>query len=515
MHPLVSVVMSVYNGERFLREAVDSILNQTFSDFELIIINDGSTDETREILESYKDERLVLVDQENMGLTKALNNGIARAKGKYVARQDADDVSKPERLEKQVAFMEAHPAVGLLGTRFEFIDQNGMVTRQGVLPIDNRALHERLKVINQFNHGSVMIRKEALDKVGLFRDFFKYAQDYDLWLRIAEQYEVCNLPECLFCYRELEKAISSSKILTQSLYAGIAAEMGLQRRETGSDALQNGTVPEMPPVQRLSRELHEKLIDFYSQNPRVMLDGLHANTTDDKDLVYLFEKICEEMRQGQVELRKRNEIISRLDTRTQQIVSEQMTLLQEAMRVQFTEAVIRNHREELRQRDEIVRQKDDAAIQLQHQINELTEQLRKSQEKIYNQNGDIIHRDGRISQMQDEFVRFEHQRLELEQQLVQKAVETADRDARIRLIGEEIVKERIKWEAERAHLLKERATERQEFERLNGEMAQRIRDMEQVVAEREQSIVDLLNSKSWKITAPLRKTLDLFSGKSE
>ena len=114
--PKISVVMAVYNGEKYLREAIDSILNQTFKDFEFIIVNDGSTDRTREILESFIDPRIVLIHQEHMGLTKSLNRGIALAKGKYIARQDADDISMAERLEKQFNFLESHENVALLGT---------------------------------------------------------------------------------------------------------------------------------------------------------------------------------------------------------------------------------------------------------------------------------------------------------------------------------------------------------------------------------------------------------------
>src|SRR3989337_2996755 len=123
----VSVIMSVYNGERHLRESVDSILNQTFQDFEFIIINDGSKDQSKYILESYKDERIKLIHNKNMGLTKSLNIGISIAKGKYIARQDADDISEPERLKTQYDFMEANPGLGLIGSQFEVIKENGEI----------------------------------------------------------------------------------------------------------------------------------------------------------------------------------------------------------------------------------------------------------------------------------------------------------------------------------------------------------------------------------------------------
>lgn len=263
MHPIVSIVMSVYNGERFIRESVDSILNQTFRDFELIIINDGSSDKTMEILKSYNDNRIILIIQKNMGLAKALNNGIAMAKGRYIARQDADDKSDLDRLEKQVNYMEANLSVGLLGTMFKVIDENGTFQRNSCLPVEEEIIKERLIEINQFCHGSVMMRKEALEKVGVYRDYFKYAQDYDLWLRISESFQVSNLPEPLYCYRELRNAISSNHIVKQSKYAGVAAMMALQRREKGTDEIQQGITPALPPLKDLSARLQKKIVDFF------------------------------------------------------------------------------------------------------------------------------------------------------------------------------------------------------------------------------------------------------------
>ena len=130
MKPLISVVMSVYNGEKYLKRSIDSILNQTFKDFEFIIINDGSTDKSLEIIKSYDDDRIVLIDQENKGLTKSLNIGIKTASGKYIARQDADDVSLPDRLKKQVDFLEVREDVVLLGCRaYEVIGEKRILSR--------------------------------------------------------------------------------------------------------------------------------------------------------------------------------------------------------------------------------------------------------------------------------------------------------------------------------------------------------------------------------------------------
>lgn len=266
--PLVSVVMSVYNGEKHLRKSVESILNQTFRDFEFKIINDGSTDRTKDVLETYaaKDDRIVLIHQEHMGLTKSLNKGISMAKGKYIARQDADDISKPERLEKQVVFMEAHTAVGLASSFFELIDDKGETIRICGLPLDDKTIKERLPELNQFCHGAAVVRRESIEKVGVYREFFKFAQDYDLWLRISERYEVANMREPLYCRRESEEAISSRKLVLQSKYAGAASAMALQRRQTGADEIQRGNKPGLPSIKQLPKGLQNKLVEFYEDH---------------------------------------------------------------------------------------------------------------------------------------------------------------------------------------------------------------------------------------------------------
>lgn len=602
VNPAVSVVMSVYNGERYLREAVDSILAQTFTDFEFIIIDDGSTDTTREILESFQDGRITLVHQENMGVTRALNSGFALASGKYIARQDADDVSKAERLEKQVAYMEAHPAVGLLGTRFEFIDNFGQVARLSWLPTENRTLQERLKVINQFSHGSVIIRKEALDKVGVFRDFFKYAQDYDLWLRIAEQFEVVNLPEHLFCYRELEKAISSSKILSQSLYAGVAAEMAHHRRATGSDTLQNGMVPELPQVQMLSKDLHEKLVNFYAQNPHDMLNNLQVDLKCYHDMVYLFEEICAKEQQFQAELKNRDKLVNDLDGKTQRIVSEQTNRILELMQTNFKQlfdSAMNKQAEELLQKDKIIALKDSEAAGLKCKIDDLSHQLCGAQEQFKQKGVDVALRDGQIGRLNEELISAEELRIEQDNQLKQKYVELADRDERIRQAEEDLTRadevqteqknlldqksveladrnerlrqaekdlaiaeevrteqnnqlkqiyveladrnERIrqaqeelvqeKQRVEEQMRLKEEMLQRhsndlqattvrlrasvEELSRINAEKDADKMDFQQQLREKEQRIENLLNSKSWKITAPLRAVLELTKTKKK
>ncbi|TGU70215.1 glycosyltransferase [Geomonas terrae] len=299
----VSVIMSVHNGERYIREAIDSIISQSFTDFEFIIIDDGSTDTTRAIVEAYHDDRITLIHQKKEGLTKALNKGISLARGRYIARHDADDVSKPERLAKQVAYLEENRDVGLLGTRFEFIDQSGEVISRSMLQTENDKLQERLPKINQFCHASVMMRREAIDKVGTYREFFQYAQDYDLWLRIAESFAIANLPEMLVQYRVQDQAISTSKILLQSQFACAASKLAEQRRTTGYDDLDRGDPTPLPHFEEFSLNLQNKLVDHYCQNP-LHLAAIVSTPTTAADAKAILEHICLQRKAYEAEIRR-------------------------------------------------------------------------------------------------------------------------------------------------------------------------------------------------------------------
>jgi glycosyltransferase involved in cell wall biosynthesis len=200
--PTVSVVMAAYDAERFLREAIESILDQTYRDFELLVVDDGSADGTREIVRSYEDPRIRLVENgRNLGLARSLNRGIALARGRYLARLDADDVAEPERLARQVAFLDRRPEVGLLGSRFVQIDEAGRETARCWVPTDGTEIRWTLLFLNAFAHSAVMIRRSALERVGGYDEGLVYAMDYDLWCRIAERMPVANLEECLLRWR--------------------------------------------------------------------------------------------------------------------------------------------------------------------------------------------------------------------------------------------------------------------------------------------------------------------------
>ena len=206
----VTVLMAVYNAERYLRQAVESILKQTFRDLEFVIVNDGSTDGSRDIILSYTDERIRLFDNNrNLGLTLSLNRGLGLAQGTYVARQDADDVSRPERLEKQVDYLDRHPEVGLLGTWTEFIAEDGAFLGVWQTPLSHALIKWQLLFANCLAHTSVVMRSSVVERVGGYSEYAFYAQDYDLWSRMSLETQIANLSEFLVQNRVHSETVSA------------------------------------------------------------------------------------------------------------------------------------------------------------------------------------------------------------------------------------------------------------------------------------------------------------------
>lgn len=206
--PTISVVMPVYNGEKYLREAIDSIINQTFGDFEFLIINDGSTDKSDEIIRSYNDSRIVYLQNDgNKGLVFTLNYGISKAKGEFIARMDADDISAPTRFENQVKALEANPDIGICGTWAKIIGSANVFK----VECENEKIKCLLLFLNQFIHPSVMFRKSILEKNQIRYETNDFpAEDYALWIRLAPFVEMMNIPELLLNYRVHPNQISTA-----------------------------------------------------------------------------------------------------------------------------------------------------------------------------------------------------------------------------------------------------------------------------------------------------------------
>lgn len=258
-NPVISVVMSVFNGERFLSEAMSSILDQSFTRFEFIVINDGSTDRSDEILESYrsKDSRIQIVHQANCGLVDSLNRGCDLARGEYIARMDADDVAMRDRLMSQIRFMEMHPEVGVVGGDVEFIDANGRLLNIPKSPLIRRDYARALLDRCVLWHPTVLMRKATFISVGGYRNVVD-AEDYDLWLRIAEQSRLANLEEVLLRYRLHPGQVSAARCKEQSLGALAALTSARIRRSGSPDPLVS--IQKITPASLLSMGVDQRTL---------------------------------------------------------------------------------------------------------------------------------------------------------------------------------------------------------------------------------------------------------------
>ncbi len=219
MNPTVSIIISVYNSEVHIRESIESILGQSFTDFEVIVIDDASTDATSEILHEYteKDARVrSFRNEQNLGLTKSLNKAIRESSGTYIARMDADDIAYPERFEKQVAFLSSCPNYGLVGSWAIVIDNQGKEIDQYQWETKDGEIRKNLIKYNCIIHPSIMMRAEVLEIVGYYDETFRYAQDYDLFFRIVRHFKVQNIAEPLIKYRIGTSSITGSKNRAQA-----------------------------------------------------------------------------------------------------------------------------------------------------------------------------------------------------------------------------------------------------------------------------------------------------------
>ncbi len=231
----VSVVLPVYNAEQFVVEAVESILGQSLTALELVVIDDGSTDRSPTLLANLaaRDPRIRLISRENRGLTRSLNEGLDLATADYVAIMNADDISLPDRLAKQAAFLDVHPQVAAVGTQTRLISGDrslGPVTR---LPESPDAVRAFLPKASPLAHPSVMLRRPLVLAIGGYRPQMEPAEDYDLWLRLAEHHDLANLPDVLLEYR-VHAGQSTAKACESVALATLIAQAASKRRATGS-----------------------------------------------------------------------------------------------------------------------------------------------------------------------------------------------------------------------------------------------------------------------------------------
>lgn len=231
--------MAVYNAERHLDESVASIRSQSWGALELIVVDDGSADATAAILERHRraDHRVHVVRCPHQGLTPSLNAGCALARGELIARMDGDDVALPDRLERQLAFLKRHPTVAAVGGAYIRISPSGDVVGQTALPTSPAAIAETLPRANCMLHPAVVMRAAALRAVGGYRAAFLHAEDYDLWLRMGERFDLANLTEPVLQYRLHGGQLSAQHVVQQAVSHLAAQACAQVRRATGSDPI--------------------------------------------------------------------------------------------------------------------------------------------------------------------------------------------------------------------------------------------------------------------------------------
>lgn len=251
--PAISVALSVYNGERFLGAAIESVLAQSFADFEFLILDDGCTDGSQAIIAHYaaRDPRIRPILRENRGLIVSLNQLLDEARAPLVARMDADDICRPERFARQVAFLEANPDHGVIGSWSEDIDENGeLCSAPGT---DHPVTHDDvLAVLEQRSplcHPSVMARRKVLLEVGGYHSAYRHCEDYDLWLRLADRTRLANLPERLLLYRRTDGQISNRFSIEQHIGAAVSVLAYRERSAGRIDPTQH--LAALPPIAEL------------------------------------------------------------------------------------------------------------------------------------------------------------------------------------------------------------------------------------------------------------------------
>lgn len=226
----LSVIMTVHNGEKYLKEAVESILNQTFADYEFIVVDDGSTDGSLDILRSFRDKRLHIIPvSPQIGRVAALNLAVETASGELVAVMDADDISLPERLDEQVKFMATHPDIGVVGTNMSLMDHEGKVPKiePWTLPTSPLEVKWFLPFYCCVNHPSAVARRKIVTDVGGYRPEFPPAEDYDLWLRCSRVCRIANLSDRFVRYRLYSGSFSDRKREVQFANAEKASQEAL------------------------------------------------------------------------------------------------------------------------------------------------------------------------------------------------------------------------------------------------------------------------------------------------
>jgi len=282
--PTISVVIPVYNAARYLESALASVRAQTFADFEIIAVDDGSTDASKALLDriATADTRLRVISRPNTGIVGALNDGLAAARGEFIARMDADDICMPERFEKQIAYLRAHPDCVCVGSTFLYIDAAGYSIKECARPTDHATIERELLSGNGgiIIHPAALFRRAAIEQAGRYRERAQWVEDFDLYLRLARLGTLANLPDVLFHYRFHEQSVNFTH--NQGRHA--------RKLDALSDAHAARQLPfnraEAPPPDFISAISADNLRDFAITSLRYGKNG--------RPWYYVFRALCTE-----------------------------------------------------------------------------------------------------------------------------------------------------------------------------------------------------------------------------
>jgi glycosyltransferase involved in cell wall biosynthesis len=259
--------MPVFNGEKYLREAIDSVLVQSYTDFEFLILNDGSTDGTQKIIDSYSDKRIKSTYHNNMGVAKSLNRGLELSQGEYIWRHDADDICLPEQLETQLDFLESHEDFALVSTQIAFMTDRGKIAYDFKQPKDSyfgncnfvKVERSQFNPYSPITHATVLVKKEVFDTIGVYRTEFKTSEDTDLWLRIIEKYDAAVLNYCSYYVRLNATSATQVYKSTNTFYKDLSFQFAEERLRCGKDMLQLGKEMPQPPIEKKNKTTTVKL----------------------------------------------------------------------------------------------------------------------------------------------------------------------------------------------------------------------------------------------------------------
>ena len=283
---LVTVVMAVFNGEQWLEEAIQSVISQSFQNFDFIILDDGSSDKSPQILEKYDAtySNITVVTKPNSGLANSLNLGIVSTDSKYIARIDADDVWDVDKLEKQVKFLEDNDDVALLGSGMRTINEHGIFIKEYYFDQKNeKVVHKLLKHGRCFAHSSVLIRRSVLSEVGLYRPVIRKAEDYDLWLRISKVRELACLESVLVSIRLHDNQISHKDSGDRQYLDAVVAKVLYHLEEDNSDFSM-----EADSIEGISHKIHNYLLENRFYEHRRIANRLRTNLSNASNFIMLW-----------------------------------------------------------------------------------------------------------------------------------------------------------------------------------------------------------------------------------